>query len=179
MNAQAANIISCASPPRRATPPAGVDRARMRRHFDDRLGRLWVATTCCTAACPAPTPLPEQQRLSLPARRAGAGVAQARTLLRGERELLMSTVFQHGDTPQRRAERRPAALMQAEDGLIAQSGWAANVGSVQCIAGPVYIDMNGHASLWEGITAAGAQAVPIRHNDVDHLRRRWNAWDRA
>ena len=100
--------------------------------------------------------------------------AQARALLGHEHELLMSAVFQHGDTPQSRVEARLAAMMRAEAGLIAQSGWAANVGLIQCIAGPavpVYIDMAAHASLWEGITAAGAVPVPFRHNDVDHLNR--------
>lgn len=177
MNAQAANIISLRKPaPARDTPPLPEwIQARMRRHFDDRLGRLWGGDHLLHGRVPGADALylNSNDYLCLLGERALVR-AQARTLLRGERELLMSTVFQHGDTPQRRAERRLAALMQAEDGLIAQSGWAANVGLVQCIAGPgvpVYIDMNGHASLWEGITAAGAQAVPIRHNDVDHLRR--------
>jgi CAI-1 autoinducer synthase len=51
---------------------------------------------------------------------------------------------------------------------------AANVGLIQCIASPgipVYLDMQAHASLWEGVLSAQAQAVPFLHNDMTHLRR--------
>ena len=67
-----------------------------------------------------------------------------------------------------------ANFMGAEDGLITQSGWSANVGLLQTIAGPgvpVYLDMQAHASLWEGVHAAQARPVPFLHNEVEHLRR--------
>jgi len=177
MPTQAATIIALRKPtPSRTAPPLPEwIQSRMREHFDERMGKLWGGDHLLHGRTPGADALylNSNDYLCLLGERSLVR-AQARALLQGERELLMSNVFQHGDTPQRRAERRLAALMQAEDGLIAQSGWAANVGLVQCIAGPgvpVYIDMNGHASLWEGITAAGAQAVPIRHNDAEHLRR--------
>jgi len=64
--------------------------------------------------------------------------------------------------------------MGSEDGILTQSGFAANVGLVQSLAGPgvpVYLDMQAHASLWEGVQSAGAQAVSFMHNELDHLRR--------
>lgn len=148
---------------------------RMDTHFVDRMEKLWGGDHLLHGRTPGPNALHLSSNdylclLGEP----GLVQAQARALLNEEPELLMSSVFRHGDTPQQQVERKLAALMQAEDGLIAQSGWAANVGLVQCIAGPgvpVYIDMNGHASLWEGISAAGAQAVPIRHNDFGHALR--------
>ncbi|QQX87774.1 quorum-sensing autoinducer CAI-1 synthase [Cupriavidus necator] len=149
--------------------------ARMAQHFDERMGKLWGGDHLLHGRTPGPDALHLSSNDYLCLLGESSLVqAQARAFLNEEPELLMSTVFQHGDTPQRRVERKIADLMQAEDGLIAQSGWAANVGLVQCIAGPgipVYIDMNGHASLWEGIIAAGAQAVPVRHNDCEHVRR--------
>jgi CAI-1 autoinducer synthase len=36
---------------------------------------------------------------------------------------------------------------------------------------PVYLDMMAHMSLWEGVKSAGAKAVTIFHNDVEHLER--------
>jgi CAI-1 autoinducer synthase len=149
--------------------------ARMRGHFDERMAKLWGGDHLLHGRSPGPGALflNSNDYLCLLGERALVR-AQARALLGHEHELLMSAVFQHGDTAQSRVEARLAKLMRAEAGLIAQSGWAANVGLIQCIAGPgvpVYIDMSAHASLWEGITAAGAQAVPFRHNDVDHLCR--------
>ncbi|CAG9187462.1 alpha-hydroxyketone-type quorum-sensing autoinducer synthase [Cupriavidus pinatubonensis] len=148
---------------------------RMQQHYVERMGKLWGGDHLLHGRTPGPDALhlASNDYLCLLGE-PDLVQAQARSLLAGEQELLMSAVFQHGDTPQRQVERRLASLMHAEDGLIAQSGWAANVGLVQCIAGPgvpVYVDMNAHASLWEGISAAGAQAVPFRHNDYVHARR--------
>ncbi|MES3024150.1 MAG: alpha-hydroxyketone-type quorum-sensing autoinducer synthase [Pseudomonadota bacterium] len=100
--------------------------------------------------------------------------AQARCLLAGEGELLMSSVFLQQGSAQHRLEARLAAFMGAEDGVLAQSGWAANVGLLQSLAEPgvpVYLDMLAHASLWEGVQSAQALAVPFLHNDAEHLRR--------
>ncbi|RZT39133.1 alpha-hydroxyketone-type quorum-sensing autoinducer synthase [Cupriavidus agavae] len=148
---------------------------RMDAHFIDRMGKLWGGDHLLHGRTPGPDALhlSSNDYLCLLGE-APLVQAQARALLDEAPELLMSSVFRHGDSPQQRLERKLATLMQAEDGLVAQSGWAANVGLVQCIAGPgipVYIDMNGHASLWEGISAAGAQAVPVRHNDAEHALR--------
>lgn len=100
--------------------------------------------------------------------------AQMRSLEASRGELLMSAVFLNGDSPQHRLEQKMARFMGAEDGVLGQSGWAVNVGLVQSLAGPgipVYLDMQAHASLWEGAHSAGAPAVTFMHNDMDHLRR--------
>jgi CAI-1 autoinducer synthase len=100
--------------------------------------------------------------------------AQARSLEQCGNGVLMSAVFLHEGSPQGRFEKRLAGLMGAEDGIVAQSGYAANVGLLQSVASkdvPVYIDMMAHMSLWDGIQTAGAQARPFIHNDVGHLRR--------
>ena len=85
-----------------------------------------------------------------------------------------SNVFDFGDAPIRQLEKHLARATGSEDALVAQSGWCANTGLLQSIAGaetPVYTDMFAHMSLWEGIRAAGAQAHPFRHNNVDSLRK--------
>ncbi|HEX2531528.1 MAG TPA: hypothetical protein VHK70_08675, partial [Burkholderiaceae bacterium] len=100
--------------------------------------------------------------------------AQSASLVTNGSDLLMSSVFLHGDNPQSRFEKKLAAHMGSEDGIISQSGWNANVGLIQTLANPqvpVYLDMMAHASLWEGAHAADARAIPFLHNDPAHLER--------
>ena len=100
--------------------------------------------------------------------------AQARSLLASQSGMLMSSVFLQEGSSQHRLEAKFAAFMGAEDGVLAQSGWAANVGLLQTLAGPgvpVYLDMMAHASLWEGVQSAQAVGVPFVHNDAAHLAR--------
>ena len=100
--------------------------------------------------------------------------AQVRCLQGTHNQMLMSSVFQQEGSVQHRLEAKLARYMQAEDGVLAQSGWAANVGLLQSIAEPgvpVYLDMMAHASLWEGVQSAQAQPVPFLHNSAAHLER--------
>ena len=100
--------------------------------------------------------------------------AQVRSLKATQNQMLMSSVFLQEGSAQHQVEAKLAAYMQAEDGVLAQSGWAANVGLLQSIAEPgipVYLDMMAHASLWEGVQSAQAQAVPFLHNSPAHLER--------
>lgn len=101
--------------------------------------------------------------------------AQREALASGGLGMMMSALFQqHADDPLHRVEGELARAVGSEDGILAQSGFAANVGLIQSIAGdrvPVYIDMLAHASLWEGIRSAGARGVSVLHNDMTHLER--------
>lgn len=100
--------------------------------------------------------------------------AQMAALAHSQGELLMSAVYLQEGSAQHRLERKFASLMGAQDGILAQSGWAANVGLVQTLAAPgipVYLDMQAHASLWEGVQSAGATPVPFLHNDMEHLQK--------
>ncbi|MEU8802265.1 alpha-hydroxyketone-type quorum-sensing autoinducer synthase [Spirillospora sp. NPDC048819] len=68
-----------------------------------------------------------------------------------------------------------ARHMGARAGVLCASGWAANTGLMQVVAGPdvpVYLDVLAHMSLWEGARTAGAELAYFRHNDLAHLRRR-------
>jgi len=100
--------------------------------------------------------------------------AQVRCLQQNQSQSLMSSVFLQAGSAQHRLEAKLAHYMGAEDGVLAQSGWAANVGLLQSIAEPgipVYLDMMAHASLWEGVQSAQAQPVPFLHNSAAHLAR--------
>ena len=88
--------------------------------------------------------------------------------------LLMSGIFLHGSCPQIDLEERLSEFMHAEAGVLCQSGYCANTGLLQAIANdqtPVYADMMAHMSLWEGIKSAGAKAITVIHNEVEHLER--------
>ncbi len=98
--------------------------------------------------------------------------AQIDTLDVTDNTMVMSAVYLHGDSPQDDFESRMADWMAMESTLLCQSGYAANVGLIQSIGvkgTPVYIDMMAHASLWQGIQAAGLDAKPFRHNSAEHL----------
>lgn len=100
--------------------------------------------------------------------------AQAEALLNNKTDLLMSSVFTMKGSPMQQLEAAFADYMQGEEAIICQSGFTANVGLLQSIASPsvpVYLDMNAHASLWEGVKAAGARGIPFRHNSPDHAER--------
>ena len=100
--------------------------------------------------------------------------AQVNALQGGQSDQLMSAVYLQEGSAQHRLEHKFARFMGAEDAILAQSGWAANVGLVQTLAEPglpVYLDMQAHASLWEGVQSAGAVPVSFRHNDLEHLQR--------
>jgi CAI-1 autoinducer synthase len=100
--------------------------------------------------------------------------AQIGALQQETHDLLMSAIFLHGDNPQGRLEAKFARFIGCEDVILSQSGWSANVGLIQSLAGPenpVYLDMVAHASLWEGARAAEARPVPFLHNDASHLER--------
>lgn len=98
--------------------------------------------------------------------------AQVAALRRGGTGVMMSAIFQTDHDPGRAFEARMAAFWQSEAAILCQSGWAANVGLLECVSGPgspVYIDKMAHASLWTGILGARAQPVSFPHNDVDAL----------
>ncbi|WP_322804575.1 alpha-hydroxyketone-type quorum-sensing autoinducer synthase [Vibrio alfacsensis] len=88
--------------------------------------------------------------------------------------VVMSAIFLQDETTKPAFEHQLAEYVGMESCLLSQSGWAANIGLLQTICAPnspVYIDFFAHMSLWEGIRAAGAQAFPFMHNNMNHLRK--------
>jgi CAI-1 autoinducer synthase len=100
-------------------------------------------------------------------------VTESLHAMRGAR--LASAVLLYEEHPQTALERQLARYLGSGAGVFCQSGFDANVGLLQTLAGPevpVYVDMLAHMSLWAGAKAAGAPVRPFRHNDVAHLARR-------
>ena len=89
-------------------------------------------------------------------------LAAQSSVLQGGGAMLMSSVFLQEGSRRHRLEDKLADFLGSEACVLAQSGWAANVGLLQSLAGPgipVYLDMQAHASLWEGGQSAQAVAV--------------------
>jgi len=86
----------------------------------------------------------------------GAGAGAARLL--------------RGDHPAHRAlERAMAEKQEAEDALLFASGYQANVGVLQSLAGEgwtIVSDAHNHASIIDGCRAARARVVVVPHKDV-------------
>lgn len=169
------------SPIHRSTPvaapalPAFVTR-RVERFHTQRVAVDWGGRHILRGRHPKPGDLMLQSNDYL----AIAGhpqivEAQREALATGGLGMMMSALFmQHEDEPLHQVEAELARAVGTESGILAQSGFAANVGLIQSIADervPVYVDMLAHASLWEGIKSAGAKPVPILHNDLAHLER--------
>lgn len=161
--------------PKAPSLPGFVQR-RVDRFHQERVAVDWGGRHILRGSKPGPRALMLQSNDYLAIAGHPAIIdAQRESLASGGLGMMMSALFQQdADEPLRRAEAELARAVGSEDGILAQSGFAANVGLLQSIAGeriPVYVDMLAHASLWEGIRSAGANAVSILHNDMQHLEK--------
>lgn len=150
-------------------------RSRMDDHFINRLQNEWGGDHLLKGAVPQPGAIEmiSNDYLGL-SNHPRIVAAQVGSLQSGDKSVVMSGAFLKGDNNQRRFEQRCAEWTGYEAAILCQSGYAANVGLIQSIAGadiPVYVDMSGHASLWEGVNSANGRAIPFRHNDMKHLAR--------
>jgi CAI-1 autoinducer synthase len=167
---------ACLVPGARSAPslPNFVE-SRVAAHHVERVGKQWNGSHLLHGRIPGADAihLSSNDYLCLVGQHELVS-AQARALQQEPNDLLMSAIFLHGDNPQSRLEREFAAFLGYEDSMLNQSGWSANVGLIQSLAGPgnpVYLDMAAHASLWEGARSADARAIPFLHNDAPHLER--------
>lgn len=99
--------------------------------------------------------------------------AQKSSLSTSENHLLMSTIFLQGDSPQMLFEKKLADFCHADEVVLCQSGYAANVGLIQSIVEntntPIYVDQFAHMSLWDGVTMSKNKVISFRHNNVANM----------
>ncbi|MEO1282241.1 MAG: alpha-hydroxyketone-type quorum-sensing autoinducer synthase [Pseudomonadota bacterium] len=150
-------------------------------YYRYRVGELWAAKHPLKGRTPRPGAIRLRTNDYL-------GIAQHPHIIEsevaalragGHGESVSRVWLHHVDDPISRFEERVASLCGAESALLCPSGYAANVGLIQSLSGPgkhVFIDQKAHISLWEGIKSAGANPVPFRHNDVEHLKRQLQAF---
>ena len=59
--------------------------------------------------------------------------------------------------------------------MVFSTGYQANLGIISTIAGKgdyIILDIDSHASIWDGCKMGDAEVVPFKHNDVDALEKR-------
>jgi glycine C-acetyltransferase/8-amino-7-oxononanoate synthase len=59
--------------------------------------------------------------------------------------------------------------------MVFSTGYQANLGIISTIAGKddyIILDIDSHASIYDGCAMGNAQVVPFRHNDIDALEKR-------
>ena len=59
--------------------------------------------------------------------------------------------------------------------MVFSTGYQANLGIISVLAGKndfIVLDIDSHASIYDGCAMGNAQVVPFRHNDVDALEKR-------
>lgn len=159
----------------RAAALADFVSLRVDQYYRERVQNTWAGGHIMRGRSPGPDALQlcSNDYLAV-ARHPRVLEAMTESIRRDGNGLLMSGIFVHGACPHTDFEQRLADFMQAEAGVLCQSGYAANTGLIQVIAGenvPVYADMMAHMSLWEGIKCAGARPVTVFHNEVEHLER--------
>jgi 7-keto-8-aminopelargonate synthetase-like enzyme len=166
-------LLEHAAPREPALHPAVL--ARLERDFKPRWESQWGGRFVLHGSPPGPNAvrLDGNDYLSVTGH-PDIVSAQVSALTRSSEFVVQSGVFLLQQHPSRALEQALAEWVGKEDALICQSGYAANVGLLQCIANadtPVFIDAMAHTSLWEGAHAARAPAHMFRHNDPDHLDR--------
>ena len=61
--------------------------------------------------------------------------------------------------------------------MVFSTGYQANLGIISTIAGKedyIVLDIDSHASIWDGCSLGNAQIVPFRHNDIEAMEKRLN-----
>ncbi|HSG33614.1 MAG TPA: aminotransferase class I/II-fold pyridoxal phosphate-dependent enzyme [Sphingomonadaceae bacterium] len=59
--------------------------------------------------------------------------------------------------------------------MVFSTGYQANLGIISTIAGKedyIILDIDSHASIWDGCSLGNAQIVPFKHNDIEALEKR-------
>lgn len=59
--------------------------------------------------------------------------------------------------------------------MVFSTGYQANLGIISTIAGKgdyIVLDIDSHASIWDGCAMGNAEVVPFRHNDLEALEKR-------
>lgn len=59
--------------------------------------------------------------------------------------------------------------------MVFSTGYQANLGIISTIAGKgdyIILDIDSHASIWDGCALGNAEVVPFKHNDLDAMEKR-------
>ncbi len=99
---------------------------------------------------------------------------QISSIQNSDKEVVMSAVFEQTEKSSDTFEFQLSQFTQFSQCIVAQSGWAANVGLLHTIASedtPIYIDFYAHMSLWHGAQNANSPIYSFMHNKTNHLQK--------
>ncbi|HKX77632.1 MAG TPA: aminotransferase class I/II-fold pyridoxal phosphate-dependent enzyme [Novosphingobium sp.] len=72
-------------------------------------------------------------------------------------------------------EKALCAFYAMDHAMVFSTGYQANLGVISTIAGKgdyIVLDIDSHASIWDGCKMGDAEVVPFKHNDIDAMDRR-------
>ncbi|MEQ7873978.1 aminotransferase class I/II-fold pyridoxal phosphate-dependent enzyme [Sphingomonas sp. ASV193] len=78
-------------------------------------------------------------------------------------------------SPHKECEEALKEFYAADHAMVFSTGYQANLGIISTIAGKddyIILDIDSHASIYDGCSLGNAQIVPFRHNDLDALEKR-------
>ena len=77
--------------------------------------------------------------------------------------------------PHRAVEEALREFYDMDHAMVFSTGYQANLGIISTIAGKgdyIILDIDSHASIWDGCAMGNADVVPFKHNDVEALEKR-------
>src|SRR6185437_6423721 len=78
-------------------------------------------------------------------------------------------------TGHRAVEQALRDFYAMDHAMVFSTGYQANLGIISTIAGKddyIVLDIDSHASIYDGCALGNAQIVPFRHNDIEALEKR-------
>lgn len=72
-------------------------------------------------------------------------------------------------------EKALAEFYGMDHAMVFSTGYQANLGIISTIAGKgdyIVLDIDSHASIWDGCKLGDAEIVPFRHNDIEAMEKR-------
>jgi glycine C-acetyltransferase/8-amino-7-oxononanoate synthase len=78
--------------------------------------------------------------------------------------------------------RRRCEFYGMDHAMVFSTGYQANLGIISTIAGKgdyIILDIDSHASIWDGCKMGDAEVVPFKHNDIEAMEKRLRASPKA
>ncbi|MCL6249809.1 aminotransferase class I/II-fold pyridoxal phosphate-dependent enzyme [Altererythrobacter sp. KTW20L] len=75
----------------------------------------------------------------------------------------------------RECEQALREFYAMDHAMVFSTGYQANLGIISTIAGKddyIILDIDSHASIWDGCALGNAQVVPFKHNDIEAMEKR-------
>ena len=66
-------------------------------------------------------------------------------------------------------------FLQRKHCIVFTTGYQANLGIISTMAGKgdyIVLDIDSHASIWDGCKLGDAEVVPFKHNDIEAMDKR-------